>query len=103
MAQNVRARRKDANHNAIADHLRGIGWSVLDTSALGGGFPDCVVGRPGFACLVEIKDGSKSPSARQLTPAENHVRAVWTGPYVIAVSPEDAHAQLFALWLEKSE
>lgn len=94
----MRGKRKDANHNEISDFLRGVGWSVLDLSALGRGIPDLAVGRPGFAALVEVKDGAKRPSARRLTPAENHVRAVWTGPYVIATSPQDAAEQLLALW-----
>ena len=89
----LRAKRKDANHNAIADYLQRLGWSVLDTSALGRGFPDCAVGCPGWAALVEIKRDTKA----KLTPDEARVRILWRGPYVLAVSPEDAAEQLLAL------
>ena len=92
----MRAKRKDANHNAVADYLLGIGWSFLDTSALGRGFPDGVAGCLGFACLVEIKDGDKPPSKRKLTDDEIRVRALWRGPYIVATSPEDAAEQLEA-------
>ena len=93
----MRAKRKDANHNEVASYLQHLGWSFLDTSALGDGFPDGVVGSLGFAALVEIKDGSKPPSKRKLTEKEAKVRATWRGPYVLAVSPEDAAEQLLAL------
>ena len=94
----MRAKRKDKNHNAVTDYLRGLGWSVFDTSALGRGFPDCVVGRRGFAAVVEIKDGAKPPSKQRLTPCEQTFCENWTGPYVLATTPEDAAQQLYALW-----
>lgn len=90
----MRARRKDANHNSIGDYLRALGWSVLDISSAGNGIPDMAVGRPGFAALIEVKDGSKPPSARTLTPKEEQVKRNWEGPYIIALSPEDAASQL---------
>jgi hypothetical protein len=95
----MRARRKDANHNSVGDHLRSLGWSVLDLSSAGDGIPDMAVGRPGFAALVEVKDGSKPPSKRKLTPDEQRVKDNWEGPYVIALDPEDAAAKLQALYL----
>lgn len=94
----MRAKKLDANHNAIADYLRGIGWGVFSTAAQGNGFPDLLVYRPGFAALVEIKDGSKPPSARKLTPDEQQFAMTYTGPYVLALSPEDAEAKLAKLW-----
>lgn len=89
-----RAAKKDANHNSIADGLRAAGWSVLDLSHAGRGVPDMAVGKPGIAVLVECKDGSKPPSDRKLTPAEQRVLEQWTGPYIVALSLEDAMAQL---------
>ena len=94
----MRAKRKDANHNAIEDHLERLGWSVFDTSGLGYGFPDLLVGKPGFCAVVEIKDGSKPPSDRKLTPAEEQFKRNWTGPYVLATSEDDAMTQLEALY-----
>lgn len=92
-----RAAKKDANHETIADALRAAGYSVLDLSQAGNGIPDIAVGKPGFACLVECKDGDKPPSARRLTPDQERVLAMWTGPAIVAISPADALAQLEAL------
>ncbi len=94
----MRAKRKDANHNEVAEHIDACGWSVFDTSALGYGFPDLLVGKPGFNCVVEIKDGAKPPSARELTKAERDFRDNWTGPYIVATCPTDALVQLDALY-----
>lgn len=60
----------DANHAAIRDALRANGWHVEDTARLGGGFPDLVAIRHGIVEFIEIKDGRKPPSKRQLTPLE---------------------------------
>jgi hypothetical protein len=94
----VRAKKIDANHNEVADYLRAIGWGVSTTAALGNGFPDLLVYRPGFAALVEVKDGSLPPSARKLTDHEEKFREKYTGPYVLALSGEDAAMQLGKLW-----
>lgn len=99
MAHAMRAKRKDANHNDVTDYLQALGWSVFDTSALGYGFPDALVGKPDFCAVVEIKDGSKPPSQRKLTPDEQKFKDNWTGPYVLAESKEEAAAQLEALYL----
>jgi hypothetical protein len=93
-----RAARRDANHQSVGDHLRKLGWSVLDLADAGDGVPDLAVAMPGFAALVEIKDGSKPPSARKLTPKEQKVKDNWQGPYVVALSGEDAAVQLLCLW-----
>ena len=51
------ARKKDKNHNEIADGLRGDGHYVVDTHKQGEGFPDVLVIPSGcqFPCLLEIK------------------------------------------------
>ena len=88
-----RAARVDANHAEITHALRQCGWVVHDTSGVGGGFPDLVVGKAGRLVLVEIKDGAKKPSARRLTKAEAAFRAkfVEAGVWVeIIESTEDA-------------
>ncbi len=87
------ARKKDANHDAIGNHLRQLGWSVLDLWRAGCGIPDLAVGRPGWACLVEVKQPGK-----KLTPDEQSVRDRWEGPYFIATSPEDAQKQIDDLY-----
>lgn len=69
----MRARgRTDANQTPIVNALRAVGCNVAITSALGSGFVDLVVYRPatGLLRLMEVKDGSKPPSKRKLTPDE---------------------------------
>lgn len=92
-----RAARRDANHKDVGDYLRDLGWSVLDLADLGDGCPDYAVSKPNWAALVEVKDGSKPPSARKLTPKEQKVKDDWQGPYVVALSGEDAAVQLLCL------
>lgn len=88
------ARRIDANQGTVVSYLRALGWDVFITSTLGRGFPDLVVGRPGFTCVVEVKDGDKPPSRRRLTEDEVKFRDWWRGHYVLAEGPEDAARQL---------
>lgn len=90
-----RAYRKDANHGSVGDFIRAHGWSVLDLAQHGVSV-DFVVAKYGWACLLEVKDGSKPPSDRQLTPKEKALRDQWDGPYVLAESPEEALSKLNA-------
>lgn len=94
----MRAKRKDANHNEVADQVEKAGWSIFDTSGLGFGFPDLLVGKPGFCVPIEIKDGSKPPSKRKLTQKEQDFKDNWSGPYIEAISGEDAVMQLETLY-----
>jgi hypothetical protein len=81
----------------VGDYLRNLGWSVLDLADHGDGVPDYAVAKDGYAALLEIKDGTKSPSARKLTEKEQKVKDGWQGGYVIALSGEDAAVQLLCL------
>jgi hypothetical protein len=88
-----RAAKKDGNHNEIADHLRSLGWSVLDLSRVGDDCPDAAVGRPGFMALVEIK-----MPGEKLTPGQEAFRRErWDGPW-IATSPDQIAAELYIAW-----
>lgn len=88
-----RAARVDANQREIVQALRQCGASVAITSAVGNGFPDLVVAAPGGATvLVEIKDGTKPPSARRLTPAEEEFRSSWCGRWTLVESVDEAVA-----------
>ena len=64
------ARRKDENQSPIVGALRQIGVYVHDASASGGGLTDLICVYRGRVVLIEIKDGSKPPSRRKLTPAQ---------------------------------
>ena len=82
----ARARRVDANHGEVIKAFRKLGFSVADTSRLGGGFPDAVISRQNKTAVVEIKDGSKVPSARLLTKPELEFMKEWKGIYLLVES-----------------
>lgn len=63
-------KRVDANHWAVFKTFKQLGWCVISTADLGGGFPDLVAAKRGVLKLIEVKDGKKRPSARKLTPCE---------------------------------
>lgn len=69
-----RGHKKDANHDTIAQAFKDHGASVIDTHALGDGFPDIVVGYRGFTALVEVKNGRN-----RLTDDERRARDNWLG------------------------
>jgi len=63
------ARKVDDNQGEIVDALEAIGVGVVKTSSLGE-FCDLVTFQRGTVRLLEVKDGSKPPSKRKLTPAQ---------------------------------
>ena len=86
-----RRARTDGNHRAVIDALRQIpGVSVADTSRLGQGFPDCVVGYRGMSYLLEIKDPAQPPSKRRLTPDEQAWFDRWRGHAEVVETIEQA-------------
>lgn len=90
-----RAAKTDGNQKLVVDHLRGAGWRVHITSAIGGGFPDLVVARRGFTALVELKPGeAKDKRQHQLNTGQKTFAANWPGVCIKALSPEDAEKQL---------
>ena len=80
-----RAARIDANQPEIVDALRAIGATVAITSGLGDGFPDLVVGYGLTTLLMEVKDGKRPPSDRQLTPDQLKWHGSWAGGPVAVV------------------
>jgi len=60
----------DANQNDIVRALRSIGACVQSLAQIGKGCPDLLVAYRGKWFVAEIKDGSKPPSKRKLTPDE---------------------------------
>lgn len=63
------AARTDANQKEIVTALRKIGCYVLPTHQLKSAF-DLLVAYRGKLFIMEIKDGTKPPSQRRLTPGE---------------------------------
>jgi len=87
------ARKTDANQTVIAGALRKVGALVSLTHMVGGGFPDLIVGYRKRLVMLEIKDGTKVPSARKLTEAEEAFRSLWVGaglPYHVVNSVDEA-------------
>ena len=84
-----RASRVDSNQAAIVAAFRGLGCSVFPLHQVGGGFPDLAVGCNGLNLLIEVKDGSKCPSARRLTSDEQRFIEAWSGQVCIVASVED--------------
>lgn len=93
----MRAGRIDANQPEIVAAFRRLGCTVAITSNVRDGFPDIVVGFRGINLLVEIKDGSKIPSARKLTPDEQKFHDNWKGGAVIVESVDDVVALINGL------
>jgi hypothetical protein len=71
-----RAAKRDANQPEIVAALRKIGVFVVDLASAGDGIPDLLCGWHGSWKLVEVKDGSKPPCERQLTPDQIKFHAV---------------------------
>ena len=85
-----RAAKVDANQKQIVAALRQLGASVAITSTTGQGFPDICCGFRGRNVLFEIKDGSKPPSARKLTPDQIDFHAAWKGEIAVITSATEA-------------
>lgn len=69
------AKARDANEPEIVDAIKRFGFSVerLDSPV------DLLVGKRHRTWLIEVKDGSKPPSARPLTPAQRRFFKSWRG------------------------
>lgn len=87
-----RAARTDTNQSAIVAALRQHGASVQCLHTIGKGVPDLLVGWQGRNYLLEIKDNSKPPSARRLTPDEEQWHLEWRGQVQVVSSVEEAIA-----------
>lgn len=81
------ARRKDANHDEIAEAFRRLGWQWIDTyqhAAYTEGFPDGLVAKDGFIALVEVK-GKRG----RLTKAERAFHEGFQGKVWVIRSIDD--------------
>ena len=79
----------DGNHGQIVLALRRLGFSVLSLAAVGKGCPDLVVGKHSKNYLLEVKDGTKPPSARRLTDDQHKFYQSWLGQYQVIKSVEE--------------
>lgn len=90
----MRKARVDDNQREVVAALRKAGCSVEHLHAVGKGVPDLLVGVRTKNYLVEVKDGSKPPSARKLTDRQEEWHLRWRGQVLTVTSPEDALRQL---------
>lgn len=69
----------DSNQASLVRDLRKAGCRVLSLASVGSGCPDLLVYRPatGLLTLLEVKDGSKPPSARRLTADQIKFHGLW--------------------------
>lgn len=93
-------RQVDANHHDIAKGLKDRGYSVADVHIVPK-FVDLIVAWPGNEIwpwggnlLVEVKDGDKPPSERQLKRHQALLQQTWRGPRIVALSLEDALSKI---------
>lgn len=86
----MRGARTDDNQPEIVAALRKIGCSVSILAKVGGGVPDLVVGLANRNFLLEVKDGTKPPSERKLTPDQEKWHSEWRGQKAVVESVKDA-------------
>lgn len=84
-----RAAKVDRNQAEIVAALRAIGAKVTSLAAVGNGVPDLLVLYRRVWHLLEIKDGSKPPSARKLTPDQVTWHAIHKDARVFVVASAD--------------
>jgi hypothetical protein len=88
-----RAARKDANKDAVVAALRSAGVSVIDLRE-----PfDLLIAYARKTAMMEIKDGTKPPSARKLTKQQAKTLATWPAPLFVVASPEQAVQMAYTL------
>jgi hypothetical protein len=85
-----RAARVDSNQQAIIVALRGVGATVQPLHQIGQGCPDLLVGYRMANYLLEVKDGMKPPSHRQLTEDERLWHMRWRGRVVTVMDAREA-------------
>jgi len=87
------ARRTDTTHAPIRDALRRIGATVLDTHAMGEGFPDLVVGYRKRTTLIECKwrRPTREGGSHGESQLQRELRESWRGAdWIVVDSPDEA-------------
>ena len=84
-----RAAKVDRNQAEIVAALRKVGATVVSLAAVGNGVPDLLVGYRSQTWLLECKDGTKPPSARELTPDQIEWHVEWRGGACTVVNSVD--------------
>ena len=84
------AARVDANQQEIIRILRDCGVTVQPLHTVGKGTPDLLCGYRGRNILLEVKDGARPTSHRQLTRDQREWHATWRGQVAVVETPEQA-------------
>jgi len=85
-----KAARIDSNQPEIVKTFQDLGCTVQHLHTIGNGCPDILVGYRSMNFLVEIKDGRKIPSQRNLTIDEKRWHLTWRGQVCIIKSVDEA-------------
>ena len=85
-----RAARVDSNQAEIVKAIRKIGAEVTHLHTVGKGVADLLVSFRQRWLVLEVKDGSKPASARELTPDEERWIGRQRAPVFIVTSPLEA-------------
>src|SRR5260221_1364421 len=94
-------KRVDGSQKEIVKTFRDMGCTVQILSSVGKGCPDILVGFSGANYLFELKDGTKCPSARKLTLAEQAFFEEWRGQVASLTSVDDVIIFLRHLTMNK--
>ena len=81
--------RKDANQDAIVKVLEQMGCKVGDTSQVGFGFPDLVIGVMGIVALVEIKNPETFYGRQELSGFQREFHEQWGGAEIHIIRTQD--------------
>ena len=92
-----RAAKIDANQTQVVQALRAAGATVQSLAAVGQGVPDLLVGFQGQTLLIEVKNGRKPPSARQLNEQQLTWHGAWRGGPVAIVDGPDAALRMLGV------
>lgn len=92
----MRAAKVDANQPEIVAALRKAGAFVQPLHTVGNGCPDLLVGYAQRTAVVECKDGSKTPSARLLTPDQERWHREWNGGLLAVVTDVEGAMRVLA-------
>ncbi len=82
--------RVDGNQKLMVELFRKMGASVLQLHSVGKGCPDLLISYNTHNVLIELKDGSKCPSQRQLTELERDFFNSWNGQVCLISTEEEA-------------
>ena len=82
-------KRVDSNQVEIVRALVSMQCTVVHLHTLGKGVPDILVGCRGINVLVEIKDGEKALSKKQLNATQIAWHANWRGLTPVVISSSD--------------